>query len=235
MDAASVSHATALRVFIAWKLGTRYQWWEECASFFDLDLDEIHLLTNRSRMKSGTINLCVINTAAKLAESGRTTECMLIVDECHKAASPNFRRVFELKTLATLGLSATPERQYDDGLNDVLIPALGPVIFEYSYREALADGVIVPFRLNNIVFELELDCQREYDELTKKIARSIARNGMEDQVSVALLLKRARVLNHSLTRVQLALRLVARHRKERVLVFHEDIEACNVIGAILTE
>lgn len=211
------------------------QWWEECAAFFGLSLDEINVLTTRSRMRSGTINLCVVNTAAQLAEQGRTVDCMLIVDECHKAASPVFRKVFELPTIATLGLSATPERQYDDGLNQVLVPALGPVIFTYSYREALQDGVIVPFRLRNVVFDLEEERQAEYDALTKKIAKSIARNGMEHEATIALLLRRARVLNLSMVRIRLTLKLVARHRRSRVLVFHEDINACNVIGEVLSE
>jgi len=211
------------------------QWWEEAAHYFDLALDEVNVVTGRKRLRSGTINIAVLNTAARLATEGLVRPCMLVVDECHKAASPKFRSVLDIPKVAALGLSATPERQYDDGLNGVLIPALGPVFFEYSYADGLEDRVIVPFQLRNIIFELEDDRREEYDKLTRAIARSISQYGVEAERSVALMLKRSRVLNLSLERVRLALRLVAAHRDRRVLVFHEDIEACDLIYHVLTE
>lgn len=211
------------------------QWWEEAASFFGLALDEVNIVTGRSRLRSGTINIAVLNTAARLVQEGRARPCMLVVDECHKAASPKFRAALDVPKLASLGLSATPERQYDDGLNEVLIPALGPVFYEYSYANALEDQVIVPFQLRNIVFELEADRQDEYDKLTGAIARSISKYGADAERTVALMLRRSRVLNLSLNRVQLTLRLVAAHRDRRILVFHEDIDACNLIHQVLVE
>jgi superfamily II DNA or RNA helicase len=157
------------------------------------------------------------------------------VDECHKAASDQFRSALDLPRIASLGLSATPERQYDDGLQEVLVPALGPIIFEYSYKDALRDGVIVPFNLRNVVFELEQDRQDEYDKLTRAIARAIRKYGTDAPETVALYLKRSRVMNLSMERVRIALKLVAAHRGKRVLVFHEDIEACNLIHQVLAE
>src|SRR6266850_5699011 len=48
------------------------QWWSEAANFFDLDLDEINVLAGtQRRIRSGTINLAVLNTAAKLTASNR--------------------------------------------------------------------------------------------------------------------------------------------------------------------
>lgn len=211
------------------------QWWEEVASFFDLDLDEINVVTRRNPLRSGTVNLAVLNTASRLAPFARDIGCFLIVDECHKAASEKFRSALDLPNVATLGLSATPERQYDDGLSEVLVPRLGPVIYEYGYADALRDGVIVPFRLQNLVFDLEPEEQKNYDKLTKAIATSIRRNGVEAQETVALMLKRARVLNLSLNRVKLTLRLVAAHTGRRILVFHENIEACNLIHLALID
>lgn len=211
------------------------QWWEEAASYFDLELDEINIVTGSLRFRLGAINIAVLNTAAKLTERMQGHKCFLIVDECHKAASEHFRAVLQVNSFASLGLSATPERPYDEGLRDVLVPALGPVIFTYGYAEALRDGVIVPFELKNVVFELEEDRQTEYDKLSKAIARSISRYGPEAEETIALFLKRARVLNLSLNRIRLALKLVATNRSRRTLIFHEDIEACDLIHAVLTE
>lgn len=209
------------------------QWWEEVTSYFDLALDDVHIITGNGKIRAGTVNIAVLNTAAKLVERPSSTRPFLIVDECHKAASELFRAVLTLPTSATLGLSATPERQYDDGLSEVLVPALGPVIFNYDYRSALRDKVIVPFELRNVIFELEEDRQAEYDKLTKSIARSISKHGMEAEETIALFLKRARTLNLSLNRIKIALKLVANNQSKRTLVFHEDVEACNIIHSIL--
>lgn len=211
------------------------QWWEEAAAFFELGLDEVNIITGRKGLRSGTINIAVLNTAARLGEQGRVSPCMLVVDECHKAASPKFRTVLSIPKIASLGLSATPERPYDEGLDEVLVPALGSIFFEYTYADALEDQVIVPFTLRNIVFELEEDRQEEYDKLTRAIARAIAKEGVDAERSVALMLRRARLLSLSLNRVRLALRLVAAHRDQRVLVFHEDIAACDLIYHVLAD
>src|SRR5262249_32311587 len=158
-------------------------------------------------------------TASKLQEHGRVPKCFLIVDECHKAASAQYRTALCVPKVASLGLSATPERPYDEGLAEVLVPALGSVIFRYTYKEALRDGLIVPFTLRNIVFDLEEDRQREYDKLSKAIARAIRTHGPDSPEAVSLYLRRSRVMNLSLNRVRLALKLVATHRNRRVLVF----------------
>lgn len=211
------------------------QWWEEAAAFFGLQLDEINIIKGRKGLRSGTINIAVLNSAVRLVEHPRTRPSMLVVDECHKAASPKFRKALDIPKVASLGLSATPERQYDDGLQEVLEPALGPIIYQYTYADALRDEVIVPFELRNVVFELEDERQADYDKLTRSIARCISKEGAESEKAIALMLKRARVLNLSLNRVKLALRLVAKHSGSQILVFHEDIEACEVIHEVLRE
>jgi superfamily II DNA or RNA helicase len=211
------------------------QWWEEAANYFDLDLDEINIISGNQNFRLGAINIAVLNTAVKLVDKIKSHKCFLIIDECHKAASEHFRAILDLNTSATLGLSATPERPYDNGLSDFLIPALGDIIYTYDYRSALRDKVIVAFDLKNIVFELEGDRQKEYDKLSVAIARSINKFGMGAEETVALFLKRARVLNLSENRIRLAVRLVALHRGRRILIFHEDIEACNVIHTVLLD
>ena len=211
------------------------QWWEEASAFFGISLQDINIVTGSGKIRTGTINLVVLNTAAKLNLSKRKGDYFLIVDECHKAASLKYRTALDGATVATLGLSATPERPYDEGLEEVLVPKLGQIIYRYTYRDALRDKVIVPFQLKNVVFDLEPERQAEYDKLTKAIGRSINQGGMEDEKTIALLLRRARVMNLSVNRIRLALRLILRHEGARTIVFHEDIEACDIIQEVLSE
>lgn len=209
------------------------QWVEEIVSFLGIPLSHLAILTARSKITLSKIHIGVINTVATVAERHRGIPVFLIVDECHKAASPVFRNIFKIPSEASLGLSATPERPYDAGLEDVLVPNIGKVIFRYTYKEALRDGVIVPFRLHNVVFEFEPEEKIKYDRLTRSIQVSIEKMGFEAPETVSLLLRRSRLSNASARRVDIAVRLVARHRKNRILIFHEDIAACEVIARAL--
>lgn len=209
------------------------QWIEEIVSFFGIPLSHLVVLNSRSKITLSKIHLGVINTVAQIAEKHIEVPVFMIVDECHKAASPMFSRIFQIPHEASLGLSATPERPYDSGLEHILIPNLGPVIFKYTYREALADQVIVKFRIHNILFEFEPDERAKYDRLTKSIQGSIAKLGFEAPETVALLLRRSRLSNASPRRVEVTLKLVAKNRGRRILVFHEDIAACEIIVSAL--
>ncbi len=211
------------------------QWWEEAAAFFKISLEDINIVRGSGRIRTGTINLVVLNTAAKMNLGKWKGDYFLIVDECHKAASLKYRTALDGAPVATLGLSATPERPYDEGLEEILVPKLGQITYRYTYKDALRDKVIVPFQLKNVVFDLEPERQAEYDKLTKSIGRAINQNGMEDEKTIALLLRRARVMNLSVNRIRLALRLIVRHKGARTIVFHEDIEACDVIQEVLSK
>lgn len=211
------------------------QWLEELVSFFDLPQSFVNVLKGNGQIKRGRINIGIINTVSKLTSLQNAPEVFLIVDECHKAASPSFRGVFNITKRASLGLSATPERPYDDWFDEILKPELGPIIYSYSYEEALQDRVIVPFNLNNVIFDFTESEQAEYDRLTKAISRSVARYGSESDDVIRLMLRRARFSNSSPTRLRIALKLVARHRGKKILVFHEDIKAAEFLYQVLQE
>ena len=71
---------------------------------------------------------------------------------------------------AALGLSATPEREYDEGFQKYVVPALGPVVFEYGYVQAFEDKVITPFDLVNVQIDFLPHEKEEYDKLTRRAA-----------------------------------------------------------------
>src|SRR6266850_2685132 len=53
------------------------QWWEEAANYFNVPLEDIHVVSGPRGMKTGTMNLAVLNTAAELPARGRSHKCML--------------------------------------------------------------------------------------------------------------------------------------------------------------
>src|ERR1700735_3355630 len=115
--------------------------------------------------KPRLFNVMVINTARtaspKIAQAGPT---FLMVDECHRAGSMENARSLRGPHIATLGLSATPERDFDDLFNEVVVPVLGEVIYRYDYRQALIDGVITDFDLTNVQVPLKEEEQTAYNK-----------------------------------------------------------------------
>lgn len=93
---------------------------------------------------------------------------LLVVDECHWAGSEYNRGVFEGDARWRLGLSATPERG-DDGFDEVLVPQLGGVIYRYSLKDAMDDGILADLRLVNLLIDLTRSEVAEYDRLEHRI------------------------------------------------------------------
>lgn len=76
------------------------------------------------------------------------SKVLLVHDEVHRLGSPANRR--DLDGLETdiryrLGLSATPERAYDEEGNAFIERHLGPVIFTFSLERAIRRGILAPF------------------------------------------------------------------------------------------
>ena len=102
---------------------------------------------------------------------------LLIADECHHYTSSENRKIFDFinvlhdrnESLYTMGLSATPQ---NNNYESVLVPALGPQIFEYSFKEALRDKRITPFALLQIAVSFTAEENARYQDLSRKIYNS---------------------------------------------------------------
>jgi len=81
-----------------------------------------------------------------------------------------------------LGLSATPERAYDDGGNAFIASELGPTIFEFPLERAISRGVLCEFDYIPLGYELtQNDRDRLRDVQRKKAARQHAGNPMSKE------------------------------------------------------
>jgi superfamily II DNA or RNA helicase len=214
------------------------QWYLAIIDDLGVPQKEIGLISSRGKIWEGyRFIISVINSARSLAEViANSAPTFLIVDECHRAGSEQNSKIFNGHFVATLGLSATPERQYDDGFNHFIKPALGDVFFDYSYIQAFQDGVIVPFRLINIKFSLTSSEEKEYSKLTRRIAILIKRSDDDSKERIeALLRRRARISWNSPLRIPLAVKIALQHRRERIIIFHESIDHANEIFRILVD
>jgi superfamily II DNA or RNA helicase len=185
------------------------------------------------------INLMVINTARQWAPIiSKRNPTFLIVDECHRVGSTVNALALEGPHAATLGMSATPVREYDDAFEATVAPALGNIIYEYDFAQARRDNVVAPFDLVNVRVELTEPERIRYDAYTRRLARLLGRQRRGDDVGESLqrlLRERAAVSARAAMRVPVAVRLADQHPRSRVLIFHEHIAAAERIAELLSE
>ena len=142
---------------------------------------------------------------------------LLIADECHNMGSGSLvKRLREIPYLRRIGLSATPERQFDDEGNEKLRKFIGSeehYTYEYSMEEAIQKGVLCKYVYYPHLVQLTSDEMDAYVELSDKIAKYFnfdkERFDKIDEKLKMLLLARKRII----------------HKAERKLdVFREIIE-----------
>ena len=216
------------------------QWYVSLREDFHVPAESIATYSGEGKPdRAATVNLMVVNTARQYAAAlTNVPRVMLIADECHRIASKANALALQGNYTATLGISATPERQYDNLYKEVLVPALGPAIYHYTYNDALADGVIVPFDLINIMTPMADEEQDRYDAATSDIARTFQRFNeglVSRETLVRKLQNRARISATSKLRAPVSIKLVEDNRDARIIVFHESIDWATVIQRVLVD
>ena len=150
---------------------------------------------------------------------------LLIVDECHKIGTEKRGEMLTGNWHATLGLSATPERDYDDNFYIIIKKILGDIIFDYDYIDAREDEVIVNFKLLYAYAEMTKDEEEKYKKFTKSIQRraaTIGGNNMNDYPLKMLIFNRARMVKNSKNRIPFGVELLQKHKRESWIVFTEN-------------
>jgi superfamily II DNA or RNA helicase len=196
---------------------------------------DIKILNTRDMSADALINLVIVNTARRFNGEIKSPEnFLLIVDECHRTGSAENSKALVRNTLGTIGLSATPNRDFDSGFEDLVSPVLGKILMKYSLEDAIKDGVLADLSLTYIKIPLLASEQEEYDSLTRKIGAAYGSQS-NPQVVEALLRKRARVYNNAAYRIPVMASVMNERRGKRALVFVESISAAKESKRVLDE
>ena len=208
------------------------QWHISLTEDLNILSEEICMWPEKYTSKS-KFHIMVVNTArtkAKMIKS-LSESVFLIADECHRYASTENSAAMAIGANATLGLTATAEREFDDGLNEVLVPNLGKIIYEYTIANARKDGVVSEFEINNVKVPFRASEEMEYRKLTKRIAQAFNVNDQEKVMRLSRL--RARVSTGATSRIPASIVIAEQNKNSRILIFHEEIENAQKIFEIL--
>ena len=201
------------------------QWERECRKFnfqyivkvcsknkyWKGEIDRLSLKENFNPTNS-PINYIVISTYASFARDNifhdlmsLSKKCLLIADEAHNMGS---KRILDKidgvskRFKRRIGLSATPERQFDDKGNKELrrfFNSEDDYTFLYTMEEAIKNKFLCEYYYFPHVVRLCEDEMYDYMEISEKLGKIYRYNGgyldLEDEIVKALLLKRRRIIH----------------------------------------
>ena len=148
---------------------------------------------------------------------------LLIADECHNMGSGSLvKRLKEIPYYRRIGLSATPERQFDDEGNKKLNKFFGSeehYTYEYSMEEAIKNGVLCKYMYYPHLVRLTPDEMEAYVELSEKIAKYFNYNTETfdhiDDVLKMLLLTRKRIVHKAVNKLEAFKSIIEKRFEEK--------------------
>lgn len=148
---------------------------------------------------------------------------LVIADECHNMGSGSLvKKLKEIPYLRRIGLSATPERQFDDKGNEKLRYFFGSeekYTYEYSMEEAINNGVLCKYLYFPHLVKLTSTELDEYVELSEKIAKyfnySTGSFDNADEILKMLLLRRKRIIHKAVNKLDTFIDIIKNRFKEK--------------------
>ena len=187
-----------------------------------VDPSKLSKLKRRLQFGSSDVEIVVV-THRTLCNSDFKTELetfgcktLLIADEVHNLGSEGFITnppdFFDYR----LGLSATPIRQYDDEGTEQLFSFFGPIVFQFTLKEAIG-RCLVEYEYYVHPVELTEDEMEEWYDLTEKIGKNAWRQekGDDDEYLLKLLRDRRAILENAENKIVVL---------ENVLTQREDFD-----------
>jgi DNA phosphorothioation system restriction enzyme len=180
--------------------------------------------------------LTVITTNSTLISDGFQSQLkyfpqktLIIGDEAHNLGSPKLEESLPRNVGLRLGLSATPERYFDEIGTQSVFNYFGTVLQpEFTLRDAITQGALVRYLYYPVLIELTESESLAYAKLTRKIGRVLMykqRDGdfidIEDNEDIkSLLIQRARLVSAAENKLNALRKLMLSRRETTHTLFY---------------
>lgn len=176
-----------------------------------------------------TTHKTLANEPTRQSLSRANVPMMLIGDEVHHLGAPHMQNGLMSAFGFRLGLSATPERWYDDEGTDALEDYFGGTVFEYGLQKAIDAGVLCEYYYVPHIVELNDEELEVYEHLSAKIGQMMPNtddDGFDLEAHPQLqqvLFKRARLIGTAEDKLDVLTDLITRQAgPEHTLVYCSD-------------
>lgn len=183
---------------------------------------------------------------AIISDSGIDSESILyIADEVHNAGAKKTQKGLLDLYSRRIGLSATPERYFDEEGTKVILDYFNGIIFEYEISDAIRDNFLTPYNYYPVKVELTFDEYEEYCKLSERILKSMAINYNNDIIDSSniekLLLARSRIIKKAVKKIEITKeiinQLINKHEYSlnKTLIYCDDLIQVDLIQKVLNE
>lgn len=174
-------------------------------------INHISLVATNSALETGSLSVIL---------SDIWKETLFIVDEVHHAGAPGMLKSLPSETPWRLGLSATPIRHYDELGSESLINYFGEIIFEFGLDKAIGK-YLTPYYYYPIPVEMTDEEFEKYCQLTRQLGKYIhSSEGEMPDIAKKIAIKRARVLNNSVSKLEWVKDNVQKYQKLSYTLFY---------------
>ena len=172
----------------------------------------------------------------------------VICDEVHHLGAPTYQRCTEIPSSRRLGLSATPERNWDFEGTQKTVEYIGPTVYEYDIKNAIRAGFLCHYNYFPHFAFLNGQEFGEYQRLTDEISRETARINARTRADVEdlqsptvhltlklerLLRERAKIRKKAKDKIRVFDEVLSSTSTRPLIVFCEDHEQLDEVKAVL--
>lgn len=153
-----------------------------------------------------------------------TKQILLIADEVHNMGSGKIlERLKHVKFARRIGLSATPERQFDEQGTTKIMAYFGctnnEYTYEYSMQEAIDNGYLCRYKYFPHIVKLTSDEIVEYINISTQLNKYFIHDKENfpqgDDILMSLLLKRKRIIHKAVNKETIFKQILEKRYKEK--------------------
>ena len=154
------------------------------------------------KLKGDIINELVVVTTHDTFSSKKFTDqisrcgvnSLVVADEVHKLGTDHRSEGLLSSYVSRLGLSATPERYFDDGGTRTIFKYFGGVVYKFGLDDAIHQGFLSHYMLFPHAIYLTDEEMEMYNSRSRQIAIEYARENPDHELLKTLILKRSRIV-----------------------------------------
>ncbi|MFD1707365.1 DEAD/DEAH box helicase family protein [Siminovitchia sediminis] len=140
----------------------------------------------------------------------------LIADECHYFGVKSLRDNLLGGMEAKIGLSATPERWWDEEGSQYIEDFFGPPVYEYDMKSAIANGALTEYIYNPLITGLTDEEIERYEKLTRRLIYLYGdEKGNRDEIS-EVNRKRSLIISKAESKKELLFSMFEKKTREEV-------------------
>lgn len=216
------------------------QWRDEIMHHFNLKEHQVGAIGDGRKVVS-KITVAVINSVRDMDLSYFD---MIVLDEAHRYGSiENIKPILENEFKYKLGITATLKRS--DGQHKELEKLIGPIVYEYTTKDAVEAGVLSKFEIINVGVNLKLDEKEKYNKHTKTIDQN-SFSGMFQAINnqshpkwhqaikaVRATSWRKSVISNAKEKMDALIAIVKREKDKKIIIFNETIKMAELERKLL--